>query len=75
MAYMLFLTIPHKNFFLLTTKVNRRTSQKVLAPVESGLNFADPLEFLPTAPTSTLELVNPVTWKTVDTYSTLLFLH
>ena len=28
----------------------------------------DPLEILPTTPTSSLELVDQVSWKTVDTY-------
>jgi hypothetical protein len=29
----------------------------------------DPLEFLPTCSTGALELVDPVSWKTVDTYT------
>ena len=28
----------------------------------------DPLEFLPTTPTSSLELVQPISWRTIDTY-------
>jgi cleavage and polyadenylation specificity factor subunit 1 len=34
-----------------------------------NLTNLDPLEFLPTTSTSSLELINPISWKTVDTYS------
>lgn len=33
---------------------------------------SDPLEFLPTTATGALELIHPVSWKTVDTYLPIL---